>query len=98
MKGIYLAVPPLDEQQEILDNLNEIIPKSLIAVKRTKDEISLLGEYRTRLISDVVTGKIDVREIAIQLPDEEDDFDVPELDDSLDEAIDDFGNEVEEDE
>ena len=33
-------------------------------------EISLLREYRTRLIADVVTGKLDVREAAVRLPDE----------------------------
>ena len=32
-------------------------------------------EYRTRLIADVVTGKLDVREAAAQLPDEPDDQD-----------------------
>ena len=31
---------------------------------------SLLREYRTRLIADVVTGKLDVREAAARLPDE----------------------------
>ena len=34
------------------------------------DEIDLLREYRTRLIADVVTGKLDVREAAARLPDE----------------------------
>ena len=33
-------------------------------------EISLLREYRTRLIADVVTGKLDVREVAANLPEE----------------------------
>ncbi len=33
-------------------------------------EIDLLREYRTRLIADVVTGKLDVREAAARLPDE----------------------------
>ena len=33
-------------------------------------EIDLLREYRTRLIADVVTGKLDVREAASRLPDE----------------------------
>jgi type I restriction enzyme S subunit len=33
-------------------------------------EIELLREYRTRLIADVVTGKVDVREAAAKLPDE----------------------------
>ena len=30
-----------------------------------------MREYRTRLISDVVTGKVDVREAAALLPDED---------------------------
>jgi type I restriction enzyme S subunit len=30
----------------------------------------LLNEYRTRLIADVVTGKLDVREAGAQLPEE----------------------------
>ena len=37
-------------------------------VARTKRQMELLGEYRTRLIADVVTGKIDVREAAASLP------------------------------
>ncbi len=35
-------------------------------------EIELLREYRTRLISDVVTGKLDVREATANLPEEPD--------------------------
>ena len=34
-----------------------------------------MEEYRTRLIADVVTGKLDVREAAAQLPDEDDEAD-----------------------
>lgn len=34
-------------------------------------EIDLLREFRTRLVADVVTGKLDVREAASQLPDED---------------------------
>ncbi len=37
---------------------------------RAQREIDLLREYRTRLIADVVTGKLDVREAAARLPDE----------------------------
>ena len=33
-------------------------------------EVALLREYRTRLIADVVTGKLDVREVAARLPEE----------------------------
>ena len=37
---------------------------------RGTSPIDLLREYRTRLIADVVTGKVDVREAAARLPDE----------------------------
>jgi type I restriction enzyme S subunit len=42
------------------------------AIDRARSEISLLRELRTRLIADVVTGKLDVREAAARLPDEPD--------------------------
>jgi len=40
------------------------------AISRLEREIELLMEYRTRLVADVVTGKLDVREAATRLPDE----------------------------
>ena len=40
------------------------------AVARACRQIELVQEYRTRLIADVVTGKLDVREAAAQLPEE----------------------------
>ena len=39
-------------------------------VEQTNSEIDLLKEYRTRLTADVVTGKLDVREAARNLPNE----------------------------
>ena len=42
---------------------------------RARRQIELVEEYRTRLIADVVTGKLDVREAAAELPDEPDDAD-----------------------
>ena len=41
------------------------------ATTRANREIGLLREYRTRLLADVVTGKLDVREAAARLPDGE---------------------------
>ena len=38
------------------------------SIELTEREIGLLREYRTRLIADVVTGKLDVRAAARQLP------------------------------
>jgi len=39
-----------------------------VTTSRVEREIALLNEYRTRLIADVVTGKLDVREVATGLP------------------------------
>ncbi|GBE46910.1 hypothetical protein BMS3Bbin12_00063 [bacterium BMS3Bbin12] len=55
---------------------------------RVQSEISLLREYRTRLIADVVTGKLDVREVAARLPDEDDEPESLEDDDALIDAED----------
>ncbi len=65
-----IAVPPLDEQDAILGAVNA----SLATLRRAKElaasEIGVVREFHTRLIADVVTGKIDVREAAARLPDE----------------------------
>jgi type I restriction enzyme S subunit len=41
-----------------------------MAIDRLEREIELLREYRTRLVADVVTGKLDVREAAARLPED----------------------------
>ena len=40
-----------------------------LAIGRIQREIELLREFRTRLTADVVTGQLDVREVAAILPD-----------------------------
>ncbi|MDD4455386.1 MAG: restriction endonuclease subunit S, partial [Candidatus Methanomethylophilaceae archaeon] len=60
--------PPKFEQSAIVHYLDGIAANTDHATTATKREISLLREYRTRLIADVVTGKVDVRHIS--LPDE----------------------------
>lgn len=62
------------------------------ATDRLEREIELLREYRTRLVADVVTGKLDVRAVAAILPDapaQGDDNDAGFDDDTLDDALDD---------
>ena len=54
--------------------------ESSVPSNRLEREIDLLREYRTRLVADVVTGKLDVRDIAAKLP-EEAVFDTDEYDD-----------------
>ena len=69
--GLGIAYPPTKaEQQKIFDFINKEISSFCEVISRNQREITLLQEYRTRLITDVVTGKIDVREVANKLPDE----------------------------
>jgi type I restriction enzyme S subunit len=71
MKDIELPVPPtLNEQSAIVDSLDPQCSGFTTAIARLEREIELLREYRTRLVADVVTGKLDVREAAAWLPDE----------------------------
>ena len=72
LRAFFFAVPPVNEQREIVDDLRGTMEAAQITAARVAREISLLREYRTRLIADVVTGKLDVREAAAQLPDERD--------------------------
>ncbi len=82
-------IPPLAEQKSIIDFIEAQTEDMVKAVFHAKQEIRLLHEYRTRLIADVVTGKLDVREAAASLPNEVEEPDV--LEDGLgeDEGLDD---------
>ena len=65
---IPIPVPPVDEQQAIVECLDKATADIDAAIGRTKRQSDLIQEYRTRLIADVVTGKLDVREAAAGLP------------------------------
>ena len=65
-----VALPPLEDQRTLLVSLNEVTAFLCRAIERQHVGVTLLREYRTRLIADVVTGKLDVREAAARLPDE----------------------------
>ncbi|MCL4554794.1 MAG: restriction endonuclease subunit S [Actinobacteria bacterium] len=95
------VVPGIQEQQEIVDYLSRQTISLDLAVSRTEREISLLREYRTRLIADVVLGKLDVREAAARLPNEADELEpIDDSDQQLDEGTPDhdgdYGNAVDE--
>ena len=66
---IAIAVPPRNEQERIVAFIKSGTSSICLAIDRAHREISLLHEYRTRLIADVVTGKFDVRDAASMLPD-----------------------------
>ncbi len=72
IKSFQLALPTIEEQERIVEQVALDTSAIQFAVGRAEREISLLREYRTRLIADVVTGKLDVREAAARLPDEAD--------------------------
>lgn len=73
--NIKFLSPTRDEQESIVGWIKDATTDLNAAIERFHREIDLLQEYRTRLISDVVTGKLDVR--GIDLP-AADDIDVPE--------------------
>ena len=80
MRNIYVPVPPIAEQEQILNylrwktsSINALIPEKAITkgnvIASSHSLLSrymmLIDEYRTSLISSVVTGQIDVRSICI---------------------------------
>jgi type I restriction enzyme S subunit len=67
---VPLLLVPLSEQRGIADSLDESVAAIAKTVFRLEREIELLCEYRTRLVADVVTGKLDVRDAAARLPEE----------------------------
>lgn len=68
--AMRFLLPPLPEQNAIVEYLDTRTTKIDAAIAATRSEIELLREYRTRLIADVVTGKVDVREVAARLPED----------------------------
>lgn len=61
LNNVKLPIPPIQEQHSIAVYLNEKTAKIDEAIKRIDEQIADLRAYRAALISDVVTGKIDVR-------------------------------------
>ena len=60
--------PPVEEQQRIVERIRSDTTELDTAISRLEREIDLLREYRTRLVADVVTGKLDARDAAARLP------------------------------
>jgi type I restriction enzyme S subunit len=64
-QNFLVPVPPLLEQSSIVEYLDIALNEANQAIERLNREIALIREYRTRLIADVVTGKLDVRGVAL---------------------------------
>jgi type I restriction enzyme S subunit len=59
--------PPVEEQKRIVEAIRGETANLNTTISRLEREIDLLREYRTRLVADVVTGKLDVRDAASKL-------------------------------
>lgn len=68
---VKLGLPPLTEQQQIVSYIEQETARLNIIISKIEKEISLVEEFKTALIAEAVTGKIDVR-----------DFVGPDFDDS----------------
>ncbi len=66
LRNIYVAYPPMEEQMNIVTEINNKLSQLDSTIKNSNKEIELLKEYKTALISEVVTGKVDVRDEVIQ--------------------------------
>ncbi|WP_417749120.1 hypothetical protein [Rosistilla oblonga] len=62
--------PPIQEQAEIVKHLGQRLNRIMEVGETIRREIARLTEYRARLTSDIVTGKLDVREFANSLPED----------------------------
>lgn len=88
---VDLPLIPLEEQKAIADYINVEVDKIDNVLPSFQKEIDLLREYRTRLISDVVTGQIDVRDVVIPeyIPEDDTEIDVADTPDNTEEVAED---------
>jgi type I restriction enzyme, S subunit len=68
LKDFRIGLPPVNEQQDIIAYINKVNQKLDLQMSKAADVIGRLTEYRSALITNAVTGKIDVRG-----------FDVPQI-------------------
>lgn len=65
IRKMPVVVPPIEEQKLIVQKIHTLIAPFDTHIGKLNEKILHLSEYRTRLISDVVTGQIDVRDIEV---------------------------------
>ncbi|WP_278587215.1 restriction endonuclease subunit S [Segatella oris] len=63
MRNIFIPIPPVSEQKDIVSAINSLNNKIETLTSELTTQIDHLKELKQRIISDVVTGKIDVREV-----------------------------------
>lgn len=92
MKEIPFIIPPAEEQIAIVEHVRAAMPKYDALIEKLQEEIKALEEYKAKLIADVVTGKIDVRNV--EIPDYEFEEELGETEDTDDDEDDASDEEV----
>jgi type I restriction enzyme S subunit len=67
--ALKMPLPPIEEQRRIVTHIEESIGRLDVATGISIREIELLREYRNRLMADVLTGKVDVRQAVATMSD-----------------------------
>jgi type I restriction enzyme, S subunit len=72
IKKFFVALPPLSEQVRIVKMLKGVDARTDQLIELARGQIDSIRQYSRRLVSDTVTGKLDVRNAAVTLSDEVD--------------------------
>lgn len=86
IKHFKIPVPPPEEQRSTVQFVRDRVSQLDATIASTQREVDLIREYRTRLIADIVTGKLDVRGVAVPEVDDAEtstDLDLSEGDESI---------------
>lgn len=68
LRNLWVFKPSVAEQVNIVTYIAAATQPANIAISRFEREIALLCEYRTCLVTDLITGKLDAREAVANLP------------------------------
>ena len=88
VKNLVVLLPRVGEQAALVSAIDAGIRGTDRQVSSVQREIELLREYRTRLIADVVTGKLDVRDVELptfEAEEEPDELDAEEEEEAAEE-------------
>jgi type I restriction enzyme S subunit len=90
--AFLLPKPTLEEQQAVVDHVREAGGEIDRALRNVRDQLARAQEYRSRLITDVVTGEWDVRGAVLSLDEDVDTSVVGGTSESLVAASDDLAD------
>ena len=83
MKKARIPIPPINEQKLIISHIEKETSQLNQLIQTIEKEIALTQEYRTALIAEAVTGKIDVRAFVIPTVSEQEEL-YEEIEEELD--------------